>query len=419
MKNIDFTIDELDNHFTEKLNESLYEIEKRLTNNEKSHFNTLSDQGAEIVYESSYRENDSPLTMSINSDYDENYTIHNSLSCDNISIDDNLNTTQASRSGGCAISSHGHINTRKHRITPTSNVLASALSFDDKSSTDKSRTLSVVPTSCVLAIAVINIYCKGQKYMYEQASIITQYQHNAIYCITISITSGVCIFITFMETSWKNIIIIVLNAIVCILLVILKYLKLETSAELYLYISKQFEFIYNMSNKFPENTVGCNKIIPEKMKALEDRIVETMDIPSMNIPQIIQKLYPITTNINIFAFIKKVDTQKEYISHELQKLNTELQYIVKKYNNNMGARESQRFHFLLDIKKTLKKEQNDIKNAYSYMEELLTVEINKADFYTYNCMRMYFSNNTDFSIDHSHCNPFVDEYIRFIIPKYK
>lgn len=402
MKNIDFTIDELDNHFTEKLNESLYEIEKRLTNNEKSHFNTLSDHGAEIVYESAYRENDSPLTMSINSDYDENYTIHNSLSCDNISIDDNLNTTQASRSGGCAISSHGHINTRKHRIIPTSNVLASA-------------------------IAVINIYCKGQKYMYERASVITQYQHNAIYCITISITSGVCIFITFMETSWKNIIIIVLNAIVCILLVILKYLKLETSAELYLYISKQFEFIYNMSNKFPENTVGaryevlvgCNKIIPEKMKALEDRIVETMDIPTMNIPQIIQKLYPITTNINIFAFIKKVDTQKEYISHELQKLNTELQYIVKKYNNNMGVRESQRFHFLLDIKKTLKKEQNDIKNAYSYMEELLTLEINKADFYTYNCMRIYFSNNTDFSIDHSHCNPFVDEYIRFIIPKYK
>ena len=37
-------------------------------------------------------------------------------------------------------------------ITQCSDVLS--LSFDDKPSTDKSRTLPVVPTSCVLAISM-------------------------------------------------------------------------------------------------------------------------------------------------------------------------------------------------------------------------------------------------------------------------
>ena len=65
-----------------------------------------------------------------------------------------------------------------------------------------------------------------------------------------------------------------------------------------------------MSNKLTYNDTSHlddsnrhNMIIPEKMKVLEDRIVDTIDIPNMNIPQIIQKIYPITSNINIFAFI--------------------------------------------------------------------------------------------------------------------
>jgi len=354
MKNIEFKLDELDNHFTQKLNEKLDEIREQFGDFDNSHKVYI-----DTSHKESHRESDSPLTMSIHSDYDEN----------------------------------------------------TAYTRDE----------------CILelnVVDVLNIYCKSQKYMYEQANIITQYQHNAIYGITMSITSGVCIFISFMETSWKNIIIILLNAIVCILIVMAKYLKLETSAELYLYISKQFDFIYNMSNAIQSSVSKSkavaerNKMIMEKIKELEDRITETRDIPNITIPQIIQTLYPISANINMFAFIKKVKSQSENIANELQKTNTELQYIGKKYNTNMAVRESQRFHFLLDVKKTLKKNQADVKNAYSYMEELLTLELNKADFYRYNCVRMYFPTNTEFSIDHSHCNPFVDKYIKFVIPKY-
>jgi hypothetical protein len=198
-----------------------------------------------------------------------------------------------------------------------------------------------------------------------------------------------------------------------------KYLKLETSAELYLYISRQFDFIYNMSNKIQtisKTDMSRNINILEKIKDLEDRIIETVDIPNITIPQIIQTLYPISANINIFTFIKNVSEKQLAIEDKLQSTNIELQYISKKYNN-MGTRESQRFHFLLDIKKKLKKEQTNVKNAYAYMEELMTLEVNRADFYRYNCVRIYFPRNTQFSVNHSHCNPFVDEYIRFVIPK--
>ena len=370
MNQIIFQLDDLDNHFTEKLNENLDEIREHLSSNyiTPSAIDLHADEILSADYDNSYakvyintshRESDSPLTMSINSDYDENTII----SC-------------------------------------------------DKSTSDNAR-----------IVDVLNIYCKSQKYMYEQSNIITQYQHNVIYGITISITSGVCIFISFMETQWKNIIVVVLNAIVCILIVMAKYLKLETSAELYLYISRQFDFIYNMSNNIhsgiskAKTDIARNTIIQEKIKNLEDRIIETIDIPNITIPQIIQTLYPISANINVFTFIKNVNEKQLAIADELKNINIELQYISKKYNNNMGSRESQRFHFLLDNKKKLKKEQTYVKNAYSYMEELITLEINRADFYRYNCVRIYFPTNTQFSVNHSHCNPFVDEYIRFVIPK--
>jgi hypothetical protein len=266
----------------------------------------------------------------------------------------------------------------------------------------------------------LNIYFRCQKNMYEQSNIITEYKNNSIHGITITITSGICIFISFLETyQWRTIIIIVLNALVTILLVFSKYWKMEITAELYLYISRQFELIADSMFSVQYNTENgiISQNISSKIKDLEKRVIETRDIPNIVIPVFIQVLYPVSANINMFYFIRKVDSQIVFLKDELHTIKTEINYIMKKHSNNMGARETNRMHFLSEKNVILKKDLKYAENAYTYMEEILARELNNAEYYRNNYVYSFFKKRPDFRIDHSHCNPLVDEYISFIIPK--
>jgi hypothetical protein len=319
MENIEFNIalEEIDDHFTEKLNDNLNKIREQL---QYSYENTPKPW-----IQNTYRSSDSPLTMSSNSDSDD-----------------------------------GTLKTTDIHITK----------------------LNVLDT--------LNVYFQGQKYMYDQSSIITVYKNNCVSGITISITSGICIFISFLETyQWRTVIIIVLNAIATTLLLVSKYWKLETTAELYSYISRQFELISdNIDNmQSSDNYTISQHKMHTKVRELEKRVVETRDIPNITIPNFIQVLYPVASNINMFSFIKKVDARIVYLNDELHNINMEMNYIVKKYFNNMGPRESNRMQFLLDKKSTNKADLKYAENAYAYLEEIFTRERNKAEYYRNNYFR--------------------------------
>lgn len=352
MENIAFNIelDEIDDHFTEKLNENLNKIREQLQ---------ASDENASKPWiQYIHRSNDSPVTMSSNSGSD--------------SDDITLKTADI------------HI-----------------------------ENLNVLDT--------LNVYFRCQKDMYDKSSKNTLFKDNCISVITISITSGICVFISLLESSqWGTVIIIVLNIIVSVLLLLSKYWKLETTAELYSYISRQFELISeNIEQMQPCNnyTISPHKM-HTKVRELEKRVVETRDIPNITVPTYIQVLYPVSSNINMFSFIKKVDSRILYLNDELRTINQEMNYIVKKYLNNMSQRETNRMQFLLEKKTKNKHNLKYAENAYAYLEEIFTRELNKAEYYRNNYFYIYryFSNPPQFVIDHSRCNPFVDEYIAFILP---
>jgi hypothetical protein len=200
-----------------------------------------------------------------------------------------------------------------------------------------------------------------------------------------------------------------------------KYWKFETTAELYSYISRQFELISeNIEHMQPSNNYEISPHqMHSKVKELEKRVVETRDIPNITVPRYIQVLYPVSSNIHMFSFIKKVDSHILYLNDELHDINMEMKYIVKKYFNNMGPRETNRMQFLLEKKTTNKSNLKYAENAYAYLEEIFTRELNRAESYKNNYFYLYryFAEPPQFVIDHSRCNPFVDEYIEFILPK--
>jgi hypothetical protein len=144
-----------------------------------------------------------------------------------------------------------------------------------------------------------------------------------------SISSGISIFIPFLETyKWRTIIVIVLNVIICVLLVLAKYWKLETTAELYLYVSRQFEMVSNTINNISSNEyIGYNQNIYSKIRELEKRFIETIDIPNIAVPSFIQNIYPVSSNINMFSFIKKVNERINILNGDISTINQEIKYI--------------------------------------------------------------------------------------------
>ena len=338
---INIGIDEIDTHFTRKLDDDLCKLREQL-------YDTYENMDSLPQIQNTYRGSDSPLTMSSNSDGEVN-----------------------------DINSYGIKNINLNEIS---------------------------------VIDVLMTYFRCQKYIYEQASAISQCKHNAIFGVTITLSSSICIFVSFLEMyQWRTMIIIIFNAVISILLCIIKHFKLEQNAGLYMYLSWQYELMSDSIKQKPNNI--------SKIRELESRIIEMRDIPNIVIPQSIRVLYPVSSNINIFSFIKKVNARNMYITGELHKTKVEIEYILKKYKDNMKPRENNRLHYLLDLKENLKKELILVQNAYTYMEEIFTREINKADYYSQNYMQLFFANNTEFSINHTRCNVFVDEYISFILPK--
>jgi hypothetical protein len=341
IESIQIQMDEIDTHFTQKLEDDLHKLREHIHNS----YENASEMP--IIIQNTYRGSDSPLTMSSNSD-----------------------------------DGKGHI--------------CSIRKID----------LNELPVMDVLLA-----YFRCRKYIYEQANTITQYKHNALFGMTIGISSSICIFISFLDTyQWRTVVIIVLNAVISMFLVLAKYLKLEHSAGLYLYLAWQYEL---MADSMKQNANTATKY-----RELENRMIEMVDMSNIVIPQSIQVLYPVACNINIFSFIKKVSARNAYLIEELDKTKNEINYILKKYKENMGQREKNRLHYLVDLKENLKKDLKLAQTAYVYMEELFIREMNKADYYSHQWANM-FTRNTDFAVNHHHCNSFVDDYVSFILPKKK
>ena len=359
INNVDDSI--MDNHFREKLNEDLQKITDKYNNSDEKN---ITKQWNQYLY--MYRGNDSPLTMSNNNSDDDDY-IKTSLSSD----------MQFQAIGDYVLSNSN-------------------------------------------AIDVLKTYLYCQKQLFQQCSHITLYNHNALFLVTVTIPSSICIIIAFIDVYiWSTYVVIISNAMITLLLVIMKYSKLEIKSELYKYISYQFDIIVDTLNSQLENT---NSAIPKKIKVreLEKRIIEMKKIHSINTLNVITGLYPVSHNINIFAFIKKVETGKVCIKEDLNKINNEIKYILKHYPEDViTTREKNRLEFLLDNKKKIKVQESHIENAYSYMDEIIIREHNIAH-------RMYnknsipwcsYNSHQTFTVNNEHCNPFVDEYITFIIPK--
>jgi len=354
--------DNIDSIYENEMNTQLVEIKNQFIQNSPNIETTMSYH---------YLDNNSPLT----------------ISCDNSDVEDERNNG------------------------------FKEVTYDDiKNSLDKYFDDPDMQISNELDILIT--YMKGQKNLYIESYIVSQNKLNMLMIPSILITIAVTIFAPiFKNEPWSIGLISSLNAITAMIIAMINYLKLETSTQTFYNTATQFDKLETslefVSSKliFVNNTKEKTKIIFDKFQEVETKIQEIKEWNSLFIPYEIRRIFPIICHINIFSFIKRIENNKQLLISKFKDVKNEIKYIVSRPNTRYNkSRIECRLKLLYQQKEKIKDELSHYRNAYSYVDELFTIEIKNAQNYHY-CI--FFRNSHNESCNSN--NPVVDRYIHSLI----
>jgi len=244
-------------------------------------------------------------------------------------------------------------------------------------------------------LEIIITYLNGQKNLYIHSKNFTQCKLNALMIPTLFISTVVTVISPFVcSSTWSDMYIVVLNAIITLLISLVNYYKLESTYQIYGHIACQYDklqTVLEMANSrlmFLDNEIDQNHLVIEKLKEFEEKIFEIKDATTIFIPDDIKNVFPIISHINIFSFIKRIETYKKSLTLKYCDVKNEMRYIIFKCEtrNNDDERLRNRLTFLIDIKDKIRDEIIDYKNAYSYMDDAFIREIKCAEEHKFWCI---------------------------------
>jgi hypothetical protein len=272
---------------------------------------------------------------------------------------------------------------------------------------------------------ILITYLKGQKVLYTYSNRITRWKLNMLTIPSLVFTASLAIFSPFVQNyEWSIELICILNGLITLLISLVNYLKLESTAEIYLNFANQYdkletsmEFTSN-SIAFIENEKEKKELVLKKMKEIEKKITDMKETNNILIPEELKILFPVIFNINIFSFIKKIELSKKNLIMKLKNTKNEINYILHKYVNKgeQSVRQKNRLDFLSDSKEKLKLELNHYNNAYSYIDTIFFHETYYGEklpiLYVYLCCCCKYRQTYETM---KNKNPIVDEYLQFIL----
>lgn len=265
---------------------------------------------------------------------------------------------------------------------------------------------------------ILITYMKGQKNLFIESYIVSKNKLNMLMIPSILITIAVTIFAPiFQNEPWSIGLIAGLNAIAAMNIATLNYLKLETSTQTFYNTATHFDKLETslefVSSKliFVDNTKDKTKIIFDKFQEVETKIQEIKEWNTLFIPREIRRIFPIICHINIFSFIKRIESNKQLLISKFKDVKNEIKYIVSRPNTRYNKNRIEcRLKLLYQQKEKIKEELFHYRNAYSYVDELFTIEIKNAQNYQY-CI--FFRNSYNETCNSK--NPIVDRYIHSLI----
>ena len=268
---------------------------------------------------------------------------------------------------------------------------------------------------------ILITFMKGQKNLYIQSHLLCKRKLHMLMIPAILLST----FLTFLtpfssscEHNWTVIVIATLNGITTGLITLINYLKLETSTQTFFNSARQFDKLETslefVASKlmFMEDENEKSTIVYEQLQEVESKINEMKEWNSLFLPDEIRGLFPIICHMNIFSFIKRIEMNRKSLVERFKDVKNEIRYILYHNNINESVEQSNRIHkrlqYLIESKEKMKQTLIHYKNAYSYIDELFTVEIKNARLYS-------FWRNTKHHCGVNMSNPVVDQYIQGLI----
>lgn len=268
---------------------------------------------------------------------------------------------------------------------------------------------------------ILITFMKGQKNLYIQSHLLCKRKLHMLMIPAILLST----FLTFLtpfssscEHNWSVIVIATLNGITTGLITLINYLKLETSTQTFFNSARQFDKLETslefVASKlmFMEDENEKSTIVYEQLQEVESKINEMKEWNSLFLPDEIRGLFPIICHMNIFSFIKRIEMNRKSLVERFKDVKNEIRYILYHNNINESVEQSNRIHkrlqYLIESKEKMKQRLIHYKNAYSYIDELFTVEIKNARLYS-------FWRNTKHHGGVNMSNPVVDQYIQGLI----
>lgn len=343
-----------DSHFINILNEKLGRIQYQIS----------MEPEPSIVFDS-YIHNNSPISLSnSNSDNED----HNGSLSSN--YDDN---------------SHYDIDELEYRKLSYYQVERSLEKNYESDVSSKSNELDILIT-----------YMKGQKNLYIKSKNTMQHKLNCLLIPALLITTSITIFAPFVQVfHWSGGFISGLNAISTMLISLSNYWKLESSVEMFFNTANQYDKLETSleftSSKlmFLDKESDRSKLILKQIQDVEKKIEEIKQWNSLFIPEEVRKVFPVICNINIFSFIKRIESNRRSLIVRLKDVKNEIRYIfhirnlrshgLKSASQDVEEREDFRIKLLLEVKDKTKDELMKYRSIYSKIDEIFTREIHIAN----------------------------------------
>ncbi len=269
---------------------------------------------------------------------------------------------------------------------------------------------------------ILITFMKGQKNLYIQCYLLSQKKLHCLMIPAILISTSLT-FLSSMfpscESPWNIGVTSILNGITTLLIALINYLKLETSTQTFYNTARQFDKLETslefVASKimFVEEETNKSNMVYEQIQDVETKIHELKEWNSLFIPDEIRGIFPIICHINIFSFIKRMETNKKGLLVRFKDIKNEIRYIYYRKNVHINEKRiNKRLKYLLECKEKIKEELNHYRTAYSYIDELFTIEIKNA---REKSIFSFFQKKEVFSSDIH--NPVVDKYLHCIFSK--
>ena len=224
---------------------------------------------------------------------------------------------------------------------------------------------------------ILMTYLKGQKHLYSKAVCIVSFKQYSI--LGLSAISSIVLSLYLVLEDCPPPFVSGWNMVSIVLFFLNIWFQWGSISGLYYLCSKQYDnFVRSIEGYCIDPELNNREQIHETLRNSEEKIREWKDFMAVELPSECKQFFPLLSRVQIFTFIKRIDTYKKNLILKFKDIKNEIRYIQWK-GGDLVPIEGVRFQFLISIKEKIKNEILHYKNAYSIMEDLLTKEIQRTE----------------------------------------